>query len=645
YGQLISPIDYLTNISDLIFVADDVSEVEFYYHDGQDYVKVGDMSKDPIYAKLFNITWIDASGDTEASSGDVIRIMFNITNVLGYNGEYEYYIIADFDSPTPTITVGGGTENYEDGMIADPSTPISFNSNEIKTFGSRHYSWEDYFNLFDSSYMSHNYYPDDYSSAWTMNPLNMFNIFPTSTTTELWDNWSPPNYDPTQNTVSFNNGDFNSQVIPTIDIPEQPIDFDLTEGTSDWAGNLGTSSGYNFIITSSIKPENTHLWWEIDNSGVIYAVDSTDNRNLYKTTDKGNSWSLVASRIKDIKSGSYDVDDGLIYFGDCDGSQFTAWYLDIASDSITEVGSNSGTNLELNSVWEVAGDIYATVMVDSIVYTYLWSGSSWTVDNTEPGYNMGIMTMAYWGSFYGLGSDNLLPTWTVRDPIFSNVYIYFYSTEYSSFVIAHNLLGTGEMDIPSDKNRSKLIPFGGRDYVFILQNTTDQKYYYYISKLQGEDLSRYEMNISLIQNGPTTGKAFHVSEYEVYSTDSEGELILQDTPNLDAPIIAMTENYIMTSNGKLYEYVESYTTFDSSAVYNLIGTSAIKPENTHLWWETDNLGTIYAVDSTDNRNLYKTTNKGSTWNLITTRTKNIARAYPDLTNGVIYFIDCEYDES
>ncbi|KKK57324.1 hypothetical protein LCGC14_3055610, partial [marine sediment metagenome] len=70
----------------------------------------------------------------------------------------------------------------------------------------------------------------------------------------------------------------------------------------------------------------------------------------------------------------------------------------------------------------------------------------------------------------------------------------------------------------------------------------------------------------------------------VYSTDSEGELILRDTPNLDAPIIAMTENYLMTSNGKLYYF--DYTTFSSSD-----GTTLYQDDFSNPDWYLDGVST------------------------------------------------------
>ncbi|KKM60651.1 hypothetical protein LCGC14_1539700, partial [marine sediment metagenome] len=241
YGKLIFPIDYLINTTDFMFIADeDVISVEFYYHNGTDYVKNGDMLKDSIYPEIFTYTWINSSLDTEVSSGEVVKILLNITNLFGYNGEYEYFLIADYDKPSPTITAGSGTENFEEGMIADPSTPFIFNSNEIITEDPQHYSWYDNFTTFDSSNMAQSFYPDGYSSLWNMNPLNLYNQYPTSTTLEDFNGWNL-DYDPEFSISSFDNTEqlkLNSSVAPASIPANQPDGFSLDQGMSDWAGDL-----------------------------------------------------------------------------------------------------------------------------------------------------------------------------------------------------------------------------------------------------------------------------------------------------------------------------------------------------------------------------------------------------------------------
>jgi hypothetical protein len=51
------------------------------------------------------------------------------------------------------------------------------------------------------------------------------------------------------------------------------------------------------------------------------------------------------------------------------------------------------------------------------------------------------------------------------------------------------------------------------------------------------------------------------------------------------------------------------------------------------------------VDSSDQKKLLKSINKSVTWTTVTTRTKKIARIFPDLDNDLIYFVDCDYDRT
>lgn len=68
--------------------------------------------------------------------------------------------------------------------------------------------------------------------------------------------------------------------------------------------------------------------------------------------------------------------------------------------------------------------------------------------------------------------------------------------------------------------------------------------------------------------------------------------------------------------------------------------SSKKPHNTHLIVETNSSGILYLVDSVDQTKLYKTTDKGKNWSLITTRDENIRVLWHDRTNEKLYLCDC-----
>ncbi|GAH78159.1 unnamed protein product [marine sediment metagenome] len=98
--------------------------------------------------------------------------------------------------------------------------------------------------------MTHSYYPDGYSSAWSMNSLNMYNSFPTKTINEAWSGWNL-NYASQVTTSSFSNGDLTSNLNLGALTPNQPDDFNLTKGSFTQYGDLESIDASYSIINST----------------------------------------------------------------------------------------------------------------------------------------------------------------------------------------------------------------------------------------------------------------------------------------------------------------------------------------------------------------------------------------------------------
>ena len=56
--------------------------------------------------------------------------MVHLTDVLNNTGNHRYNLTVDFTNPNPTIWLGGGTQNYESDLIANPLTLLNFSSSE-----------------------------------------------------------------------------------------------------------------------------------------------------------------------------------------------------------------------------------------------------------------------------------------------------------------------------------------------------------------------------------------------------------------------------------------------------------------------------------------------------------------------------------
>ncbi len=290
YGQLLSPVDFVLDTTDFIFIADeDVISVEFYYHNGTEYIKGGNMTQDLNDPHIYNYTWVGASTDTNTISGDVIKIIFNITNAFGGNGKYEYCLIADFNNPSPGIILGTGNENYETNLIADPTTPISLNSNEVMVDGTNKYTWVESFTSFDSSYMSNRSLPNDYSSSMNMDPLTIANNFPESPiTSELWDSWTLT-HDPILTDSDFNNGLFssilNSDTISYATISKSINDNFLNHYDSnilhpDYKKLYNITVGFDYQFTIADSNYDDYAEVIIDGNSFILATDNSLNSFL-----------------------------------------------------------------------------------------------------------------------------------------------------------------------------------------------------------------------------------------------------------------------------------------------------------------------------------------------------------------------------
>ncbi|MHA2030170.1 MAG: hypothetical protein ACW99Q_12310, partial [Candidatus Kariarchaeaceae archaeon] len=334
YGILESPKDFAIPITDFVFVADpDVALVEFYYHNGSQYVKKGDMIRSTVnednFAE-FTFAWDSVISDTGVSTGEDVKIMFNITDILNNNGIYNYTLIADFDSPEPSISLGDGFQNFQNDLISNPNTSISFNSNELDSSVTEHYGWEEALAAWDSSYMSHSFNPDDYSSIWNMNSLYMLNGFPTKSAMDDWSGWNL-NYNSAYTTSSFNGGTLSSQLNSGSGskVPSQPDNFSFTSGSLSSQGDLNNTGGTYSTLQSSdasydSTPNGVQKWdenftsqqsymnhsYSPDNHSSSYTMNPLDMENYFPNENYQetlNGWTLNYDSAKTLSSYSNGV--------------------------------------------------------------------------------------------------------------------------------------------------------------------------------------------------------------------------------------------------------------------------------------------------------------------------------------------------
>ena len=67
-------------------------------------------------------------------------------------------------------------------------------------------------------------------------------------------------------------------------------------------------------MQNSKKPQNTHLFHEMNSSASLYLVDSSDNTKWLKTTDEGITVSTAYTCEANITKSAPDRTNGYVYF-------------------------------------------------------------------------------------------------------------------------------------------------------------------------------------------------------------------------------------------------------------------------------------------------------------------------------------------
>ncbi|KKN44461.1 hypothetical protein LCGC14_0692870, partial [marine sediment metagenome] len=300
-GYLDSPTGiYLNNSKKFSYIAEfDVSTVELFWDDGTEHL-VGQMVPNPLQPNRFEYEWKTIDVDTGITSGDTIDILIRLTDIFLATNDYHYYFEADFISPTPSISVGDGAQNFENNF-ASPLTDISFD-NSITPSSEL---WNEPLSTYDPTQMSYNDYPDSYSKIWNMDPFNMLNLFPTISSFDDWSGWGAVNYNPTYTDSLFATGGgigtFTSQ-LNYWSPSKTPDTFLENSGSITTNGDLSIMGG---TPPSSI----------IDSSSLTFDYNyGTGNPEVYyqKWNEDFTSFQsyMTQSYEPDSRAGSYSMNPG-----------------------------------------------------------------------------------------------------------------------------------------------------------------------------------------------------------------------------------------------------------------------------------------------------------------------------------------------
>ncbi|KKK80777.1 hypothetical protein LCGC14_2820090, partial [marine sediment metagenome] len=247
-------------------------------------------------------------------------------------------------------------------------------------------------------------------------------------------------------------------------------------------------------ITSAKKPQNTHLWVETNSAGTIYAVDSADNTNLLKTTDKCDNWSIIANRGKDIRALWHDNSNGIIYaIEDNRGADdITIWKITISTDTVVAIGPDVGDSLyEATDIFIRDGNLeIATLDTDNDkIEMYRWEDPNWTLKASLTQANVDIRFS------YGIiiGTDYWF--WMARDGGVAWLGRLFKFTGATFFT---SLDPIADVKYPASFSQYGIAYDGSDVLQFLWEDTDDNKDYLFSYSITGDSVTqRAEFNIAL----------------------------------------------------------------------------------------------------------------------------------------------------
>jgi hypothetical protein len=347
------------------------------------------------------------------------------------------------------------------------------------------------------------------------------------------------------------------------------------------------------------KPTNTHLIVETSNS-YLYFVDSSNTKVLLKTTDEGATITTVTTRTYDILSCYYDRTNEYIYFVDSDNiSHVKVWYIDLSDDSITNFDTDPSNPLEIYDIFLLEGyvmvlykesaDFFLTCAKYDEGWSNIWYESA-TCDEASF-----VSVVEY------IGDDK---AYFLLD---SGTFIRVFSTTVASRTQLEWVDGYG---LPTSKSMRGIAysgPLTNEILHFILKKNADSKHYWCIYNIDTDTITdtSAETDVALMLDRNCEGtthptkieKAFHITNYKVFELAyNRGNLYLIDTPAVSSAIVAITDNYFITSNAKIWELTEKSINFQDAKVTHEIYKNSNAKITREDFLSTDRTIFIYDIN-------------------------------------------------
>jgi hypothetical protein len=318
----------------------------------------------------------------------------------------------------------------------------------------------------------------------------------------------------------------------------------------------------NLSITSAKKPYNNSLFWEHSTYGLLL-VDSTSQDKLLISTDKGDNWTdidLTGATTKKIQAGWLDGNDLWLVTCDNPDNVFTVIYVELDnSNNVVDVGDSAnqdaGTVYAMD-IFDISGTKYICALDDDSATST--TGISFYTSGAMGVPDLRLTTPGISETSYGVvvGTDY----WCLNE-IGTNLNVMKYDPGVSLTV--PDLIANYRVN--SDRGKAWMAYDGSNILYALIEKTADSTNWIATHNISGGSFELQEENdiiMMLNRNSSSQEKGFHITEYKVYQLHSKlaFQTHLIAKPDTGEVIVGITDNYLITTTGKMFEYedVEAY---------------------------------------------------------------------------------------
>ena len=340
----------------------------------------------------------------------------------------------------------------------------------------------------------------------------------------------------------------------------------------------------NLEITSAKKPADAYRIIETE-AKILYMVDSADEDVLLKSVDKGANWTTVyTDNGWTIEAIFYDYATKYLWIARNDGAghpKVRKFNTD-DSDSATELdqwSSGDAGTYTILALFKTNNKICA-IHFEERAGTETFAVTDVTNNpmvEFRSEAQAGAGNLVRWTLPIVVGSEEC---WFFAETDAPEQFAYLWIDGLPAFLDVGDFPAGYTLHIGYTRTGIAKVDSGyAETYLILTKTATGDEYLYKFNTVGYNFTERGKFDLLIqhdyLSQSTTQEKAFHTSEYKIYQFQKNmQQLNIIAVPDTGEIIIAITDNFLITTTGKMFEYVNQITLVSSALLDHEVGEAS-----------------------------------------------------------------------